>query len=325
MTRTTPPRPVNIATVFPELLKYSRTTTRLHPRPGAPGRADSSVGGPLLWPADEPWPACTESHEGAIAVSVAAERRGRAVLAAAWARAYPGFSLDLTEEERRQTQEQLVETGPGPVPMLAAAQLYARDIPDFAGPPGTDLLQVLWCPFEHGELYLPAVVLKWRRAADVTDVLDPQPEPAAVQQYACYLPEPCVLHPERVLEYQYGGLLPEDLDERIQEWEEESGLSYQYELSIANGWKMGGWADWCLTDPYPVTCDDCGRDMDLLLTVATCEWDGDASWRPVEDDHDGPPVPAPNEPAQVKIGRGYSMWIFTCPASFEHPHKLTEE
>ena len=60
--------------------------------------------------------------------------------------------------------------------MLAAAQLYAHDIPDFAGPPGTDLLQVLWCPFDHGELGLPAVVLKWRRAADVTEVLDPQPE-----------------------------------------------------------------------------------------------------------------------------------------------------
>jgi ribosomal protection tetracycline resistance protein len=35
----------------------------------------------------------------------------------------------------------------------------------------------------------------------------------------------------------------------------------------------------------------------------------------------GPPA----EPTQMTIGRGYSMWIFTCPASFDHPHKITEE
>src|SRR5947209_20026430 len=100
MTRTTPPRPVDIAAVFPGLLAHSRTTTRLHPRPGAPGRADSSVGGPLLWPAGEPWPVCTESHAGAVAVSVAGERRSRAVLATAWARARPGSCpLELPEEE----------------------------------------------------------------------------------------------------------------------------------------------------------------------------------------------------------------------------------
>jgi hypothetical protein len=122
MTRTSPPRPVDIAAVFPELLAYSRTTTRLHPRPGAPGRADSSVGGPLLWPAGEPWPACTESHAEAVAVGVAEERRRRAVLAAAWARVRPGScTLELTAEERGLIQAEPADLGPGPVPMLAAA------------------------------------------------------------------------------------------------------------------------------------------------------------------------------------------------------------
>ncbi|MET9540021.1 hypothetical protein ABZY16_21320 [Streptomyces sp. NPDC006553] len=36
-----------------------------------------------------------------------------------------------------------------PIPMLAAAQLWARDIPDLTGPPGFDLLQVFGCPFEE--------------------------------------------------------------------------------------------------------------------------------------------------------------------------------
>ncbi|WP_226962484.1 hypothetical protein [Streptomyces sp. C8S0] len=27
---------------------------------------DSSVGGPLLWPADEPWPYCEEQHDSRV-------------------------------------------------------------------------------------------------------------------------------------------------------------------------------------------------------------------------------------------------------------------
>ncbi|MCX5126098.1 hypothetical protein OG898_16690 [Streptomyces sp. NBC_00193] len=32
--------------------------TLLTPVPGSPGPGDSSIGGPLLWPADDPWPRC---------------------------------------------------------------------------------------------------------------------------------------------------------------------------------------------------------------------------------------------------------------------------
>jgi hypothetical protein len=48
MTRTTPPRPVAITELFPELEEHSATATRLHPRPGAPTAADSSVGGQFV-------------------------------------------------------------------------------------------------------------------------------------------------------------------------------------------------------------------------------------------------------------------------------------
>src|SRR5690349_19737523 len=63
MTRTTPPRPVDILELFPELAEHCATSTRLHPRPGVPTVSDSSVGGPLLWPADEAWPVCTDGDE----------------------------------------------------------------------------------------------------------------------------------------------------------------------------------------------------------------------------------------------------------------------
>ncbi|GFE27566.1 hypothetical protein Sliba_80190 [Streptomyces nigrescens] len=59
---TIPPRPFDITALFPQLAPLARTATRLHPRPGSPTVHDSSVCGPLLWPADEPWPHCDEPH-----------------------------------------------------------------------------------------------------------------------------------------------------------------------------------------------------------------------------------------------------------------------
>ncbi|MFJ3831676.1 hypothetical protein ACIPWI_27445 [Streptomyces sp. NPDC090046] len=49
------------------------------------------------------------------------------------------------------------------------AQLYARDVPDLPFPQGTDLLQVLRCPFIDIEDRedSDAVQLRWRRAGDM--------------------------------------------------------------------------------------------------------------------------------------------------------------
>lgn len=63
MARTTPPRSVDVAAHLPELAPLARTAVRLHPRPGDPTPADSSIGGPLWWPAAEPWPTRDE-HDG---------------------------------------------------------------------------------------------------------------------------------------------------------------------------------------------------------------------------------------------------------------------
>lgn len=70
---------------------------------------------------------------------------------------------------------------------------------------------------------------------------------------------------------------------------------------------------------------DCGEDMRLLLRVASSEWDGDAAWRPVEDEPTGtePRYPRADEPTMIVIGRGYSLWIFICPRSYDHPHQVS--
>ena len=52
------PRPLDIVKVFPEMQFLAKQATRLHPRRGEPRIHDSSIGGPLLWPSDEPWPVC---------------------------------------------------------------------------------------------------------------------------------------------------------------------------------------------------------------------------------------------------------------------------
>src|SRR5690348_7895853 len=48
---------------FPELASHARPTVRLHPRRGVPGARDSHLGGPLWWPAAEPWPSCAEHRD----------------------------------------------------------------------------------------------------------------------------------------------------------------------------------------------------------------------------------------------------------------------
>lgn len=85
---------------MPELAGLARETTLLYPRSGQPGVHDSSIGGPLLWPAYEPWPMCAE----------------------------PGHWKPL----RSPTEV----VGPEPVALVPVVQFYARDVPGLPFPPG---------------------------------------------------------------------------------------------------------------------------------------------------------------------------------------------
>ncbi|MEV7557553.1 hypothetical protein [Streptomyces sp. NPDC089795] len=308
--RTTPPRPLDVESLFPGLAAHRRTATRLHPRPGTPGPRDSHVGGPMLWPADEPWPVCDGPHRRA--------------------------------------------PGPEPLPLVALAQLHARDVPDLpAGPDGCDLLQVFWCPFDaHGPTgYGMYTHLRWRRAAEVRVPATERPAPGAVG-FDGYLPEPCVLHPERITEYPYIELLTGELGAAVDAWEEaqeealaeaqdEAALArtarqiaegpdhhgeedddepwlptYECDLSVAPGWKVGGHAAWNVTGPGTMDCAACGCPMELLLTVATNEWHADRkSWIPLED--------GPMSPTGVVVGNHGKLNLFACPRDPSHPHRFS--
>ncbi|MFB7671172.1 hypothetical protein ACFC26_07105 [Kitasatospora purpeofusca] len=337
MTRTTPARPIDVEAFFPDLAAHRGTTTRLHPRPGSPQASDSSVGGPMLWPADEPWPVCGEAHGRGLGRRPVDIHRYRQVLATAWARSEAPGPTDeerelLTELRREHRIPGASETDP--LPMIGLVQLYRRDVPDLLpGPGGCDLLQVFWCPYEaHGPgRYDLELHLRWWRSSEVGEVLSPQPRPSVVGSEAL-VPEPCVLHPEQVATYPFAGLLPEDLRARIDAWDaaraEDAGRSgdenaagpigYQYDLSIPPGWRAGGFASWHATDPYPMDCDACRAPMRLLLTVDSSEWDGGSgSWKPLEERD--LPTHLYATPTEVAVGRCGELNVFVCPTDPGHP------
>ncbi|MDQ0964523.1 hypothetical protein QFZ66_008401 [Streptomyces sp. B4I13] len=345
--RTTPPRPVDVTAVVPQLAPLARTATRLHPRPGSPTPYDSSVGGPLLWPADEPWPRCEGPHEWDTVNEILSPedvRQQRRIRAAAENR--PGGDPPATGytpevpafEERSKAGRPWPE---GPIAMLPVAQLYVRDVP-LLRPPGqaeADLLQVLWCPFDHPAQ--PETALFWRSAATVTDILDTPPEPPAIQ-FAGYLPEPCLLAPEQITEYPNIMELSKELQHQLEDWRrwQPAGTAldssatprakafyhgfYTDRLSVAPGWKVGGWTRWGLTDPVPRLCPSCGTEMDPLLTIASAEWNShNPYWIPDEDQAGSTSSttdPAPWNPTMLDLARGYDLQLHVCPASPDHPH-----
>ncbi|MDX2543041.1 hypothetical protein ACOT81_23120 [Streptomyces sp. WI04-05B] len=334
MSFTTPPRSVDVTALFPHLAPLARTATRLHPRPGSPTVHDSSVGGPILWPADEPWPLCDGPHERGATRRVLSPddiRLLRRTHAAIASRRHLGSPASRPTPEELATEKRILKGRPwpeGPVPLLPVAQLYACDVPLPFSPPGTDLLQVLWCPFDHPTH--PRTAVFWRSAGTVTDILEAPPEPPAIKSQG-YLPEPCLLAPEQITEYPAFMELDKELRQELGDpsrWDgsRPAGTQdfYENELSTSPGWKTGGWSRWGLSDPMPRHCPECGTEALPLLTVATLEWDaGSDSWAPEEERTNPTPLPLGTPPANftlIGIARGYSLQLHACPADPTHPH-----
>ncbi|MFB7255969.1 hypothetical protein [Streptomyces nojiriensis] len=239
------PIPFDVEAVFPELTGSVREVTLLYPRAGRPGPGDSSLGGPLLWPADERWPMCAE----------------------------PGHYKPLGPP-----------VGPEPVAMVPVVQLYARDVPGLVFPAGTDLLQILWCPLVHDEApYAAAPRLHWRStgptAARATSGEAPRPHTADEE----FLPRPCTVSPTPAVEYPNQDLpdgLGELLDERFEALREERGYGY-FDVATTQQSKVGGYPGWTQQPDWP-GCAGCGTRMEHLLSVTASE-PGAGRWLPLDD------------------------------------------
>lgn len=98
--------PVSVESLIaevPALAVHARTATLLRPLQGTPGVRDSSVGGPLLWPVEEPWPVCRGPHVVQVREKLTDEERE------SWqridrdmkerARLNPGRGYEVTEED----------------------------------------------------------------------------------------------------------------------------------------------------------------------------------------------------------------------------------
>jgi hypothetical protein len=316
----TPPPLLGVTTVFPELGPLARPAVRLHPRAGAPDADDSSLGGPLLWPADEPWPVChgrllDEWRERIVPEDFQRFRDGQIGDEAELDRIVAGAgSIDMITGERvflLPRPHQL------PPPLIAVMQLYARDVPELPFPEDTDLFQLLWCPNWHAApWYGPHPVTVWRTAARVGRRLAELPAPrfdGLDRDLAPddYVPRPCVVHPEPVIEYPDPEDLPDGLAERVRQCDEESGGRYWAELSTAPGSKVGGHPSWIQSPEWP-TCR-CGRRMDHLLTIASGEFGSEGRWTRFMNCG----LWAPHG---IKLGGGGgSLYLFTCTACAERP------
>ncbi|MER7669549.1 DUF1963 domain-containing protein [Kitasatospora sp. NPDC096128] len=268
------PDPADLVAAVPGLARYLRPATLLHPY-AAPPDADlpdtdlpdatapgSRIGGPARWPAGRPWPHCTARHPE--------EEDG-------FPRGEPGLPAPATA-------------------LVPLARIRAQDAPHLPWPAAADLLQVLWCPNDHDDIqgeryyYGPAVELHWQRAAELAPATPPAPRHSAEP----YLPQPCALRPEQVLDLPDRDELPGEIARAVAEFAERQGLEYERDHGRADGWKLGGWPSWHCTDLIPVDCR-CGARMTLLLTVESGDDPG------------------------LSIGRHGELHVFVCPVDLAHP------
>jgi hypothetical protein len=261
----TPPRPVDIVAVFPELAGQERPAVRLHPRRGRPSPRDSSVGGPLLWPVAEPWPRCDDAGRHAT-----------------------------------------------PAPMVAVAQMFASDVAGLPCPGSTDICQVLWCPALHEPHFIPHVRVRWRASAGVRGDLAAAPQSDPGTAIDNFIPKPCSVLPEQTVDYPDWWELSEELRQRIEAWQRDSGWIYAYHLGAAPGTKAGGWPYW-IQDPEWPTCPR-GHAMDHLLTVASWEYHSESrrTWLP-------PGLPTEDGDAGLMLGDAGNMYLFTCVTCDDRP------
>ncbi|MFP3988306.1 hypothetical protein U9R90_12505 [Streptomyces sp. E11-3] len=290
MPRTIPEPPFELSALIPEFADLARETTLLYPRSGNPGVEQSSMGGPLLWPADEPWPYCDQPGHWTCGPG-----------SSAWEKVTP-------------------ET----VPMVPVIQLFARDVPGLSFPPGKDVVQLVWCALLHEQdpagVVLPRMY--WRNEAETVaaGLLGDAPAPDEGEYDEDLIPRPCTVCPTPAVEYPQRDL-PEGLLQallpRLEELEERYGFWYS-EVACALQNKVGGYPAWTQSPDWP-HCSQ-GHRMEHLFSIT-----GEVAygrWLPLDEHRPGTAQPiwdAPADPEifdaigpELEIGDAGGLYVFLC-------------
>ncbi|HEY9371993.1 hypothetical protein [Streptomyces sp.] len=261
------PSAEEIVAAVPGLASYARPAVILVPERGEPAVRESSIGGPLLWPVDEPWPHCSLPDE-------------------------KGMEEGLDDELPASA-------------MVPVVQVFKKDAPGSWWPEGADVFQLVWCPNVHDdppaphEDVSPVVEVRWRRAADVGDVLATPPRPVRQEDEDFgFSPRPCTLTPVRLTDFPSPFELPETLVPAVERLVKETGGEGSDVITRVAGNKFGGWPSWGITDPYEFRCAVCDSVMPLLFTVASHDTTG------------------------ITVGRWNDLRIFACPADLGHGYRF---
>ncbi|MFH8367450.1 hypothetical protein [Streptomyces sp. NPDC018031] len=284
MTAATPPPapgapPAPLADV-PALAPFARAAVRLDPvPPGAASGAAPDGGGPGPT-ADGTAPSPYESSLGGPLL----------------------WPEDESWPVCREAGRAFLEGHPTAVPMVPVVQLRAEDAPGGWWPPGTDLLQILWCPNDHEGAGHdgPVLDIRWRAAAEVRRPRTaPPPETWCADWDAAYAyrPTACRLTPTPLTDLPYPDELPDEVRAEVDAWSARTGGDY-LAFACLPGWKAGGWPTWHLTDYLPNPCH-CGAELRLLFTVASS---------------DAPP--------KVIVGRFGDLRVFRCPEDAAHGFRV---
>jgi hypothetical protein len=239
----TTPQHQDVVGDVPVLERWRRAAVRLHPRNGTTTANASSIGGPFMLDESEEWPYCSQRHQHPDT--------------------YPKFF-------------------PSSMAMVPVAQLWQRDVPEVPFPEAADLLQLLWCPLIHEPDGGPSVLARWIDSRAVVGA-SLHEVPVSDQWPADFVPAPCVLSPERIIDLPDESDLPAEIEDAIADWSNAHGLERHNYPEPAPGSKVGGWELWINGADRP-TCS-VGHPMRLMLTIASVEFDPQEAliWQPAEE------------------------------------------
>jgi hypothetical protein len=197
------------------------------------------------------------------------------------------------------------------VPFVALIQLTKKDVPELGFKQAMDVFQILWCPHSHNECdCLPAHRIYWRDSAQVKQSLSSIPDIVVNEKFIPtdsgeFIPTQCCFYPERIVEYPGYEELPQNLQEKLTQWNildipgidelgenwdnvpfGPGGWFYNIELSVSGGTKIGGYPEWIQYPDYPVC--SCGKTMEHLLSISSLETvlgNPTQRWIPLEEKH----------------------------------------